>query len=565
MYNSDLLKGIVFANAALQSTNETVQSQGGKLWYIDRRLHRFADDEVLTVNNGSLFFLDGYIENIDEICKKFGVEDWSEALSREIGNNNVSNLRGGFAGFVHDDNGFRLFSDHVGNRALYYYAKGKDVVISTRLYYIVEVLKRRNIKLTIDEQAVRYLVTLGFMPDDSTICRDIKRVCPGDYVDISGNGRVEIHSYFRPDNTKIQNGLKINDAIDGLDHYFRQAIAREYDKDREYGYRHLVDLSGGLDSRMTSFVAHDMGYCDQINSVFCKKGYLDQQIAEKIACDLRHKFIYMPLDDFKWFEDIEDNTAMLNAAVLYAAATGTHHILDLLKGCGGGIEHTGMVGDAIIGTFYKDKEYNYSKPDGYENAYSGFLKYGISQDILNRFVNREQYSIYTRGLLCAQSSYMLRQNFFETGSPFLDVDFLNYILSVPFEYRVSHKLYLAWINAKYPEASRFGWEKWHGARPTEKSRKFEKKVYQLKYSFDDLRTRIFTGYSRKGMTPVDYWFYSSNTKKIVDDYYAESKDILNDVLSPDLRIDIDKMYNKGNVGEKEMVITACAAARLLLE
>ena len=473
---------------------------------IDKRLHKFHKDEVMYQKDGVHLFLDGYVENKQEICDKTCESEWVNALFKEISVDGVSTLRGGFCGIYDTGSVCRLFVDQVGNRALYYYVNGDKLIISTRLFFITELMKALGIHPEVDEQAVRYMLTLGFMADDSTICSAIKRVCPGDYVDIFANGQVEIIKYFKPDNTHIDESISIDDAVEGVDHYFRQAVGREYEKDREYGYRHLVDLSGGLDSRMTAWVAHDMGYTDQINISYCHKNYMDFDIAQDISCDLKHRFVFMPLDDFKWFEDVDINTIELNAASLYAGATGARSILEIVKGCDCGIEHTGMVGDAIISTFYNDREYNYSRPNGNENAYSEFLKYQVPQSVLDAYKNREEFSIYTRGLLGAQSSYMLRQNYFETASPFLDMDFLTFILSLPFEFRAQHRIYLMWIRQKYPEAAGYGWEKWHGAKPTEKARIFQKKALQLNYLVKNRLSFILPSKVDEGMTPMEYWF-----------------------------------------------------------
>ncbi len=537
-----------------------IENGGDTFWYFDKRIHKFYDDEILLQNGSSLFFLDGYVENKDDICKGCNASNWEDAFVGILKNGEIPALRGGFCGFCNEDGRFTLFADHVGNRALYYYSKENVCIISTRLFYITELMKKNDIACRIDERAIRYLLTLGFMPDDSTVCKEVKRVLPGCMVDIMPDGNAVVKCYFKPDNTKIQEDLSFDDAIEGIDQYFRQAIKREFEKDTEYGYRHLVDLSGGLDSRMTSWVAHEMGYTDQINITYCQKDYLDFKIAQGISCDFRHTFLFMPLDDFKWIEDIEQNVMLLNGAVPYSGSTGACRILSMLKGSNCGIEHTGMVGDAIIGTFYKDKEYNYSKPVGNENVYSSFLRYDISKDILLSYKNREQFSIYTRGLLGAQSSYMLRQNYFETASPFLDADFLGFILSVPFEYRVNHRLYLAWIKAKYPDAAKYGWEKWHGVCPTEEARKIIKKIYELKYKVEVMVSKLSSDRMPIGMTPVDYWFGKyPQTARGMDEHFEKSIKSFSGQIEQDLIHNMKEMYYMGKTIEKTMVITACEA------
>ena len=160
---------------------------------------------------------------------------------------------------------------------------------------------------------------------------------------------------------------------------------------------------------------------------------------------------------------------------------------------------------------------------------------------------------------------MLRQNYFENSSPFLDVDFLNFILSVPFEYRANHKLYLKWISAKYPKAAEYGWEKWHGARPTERSRKFEKKLYQLGYSMDDMITKLLKGNSEVGMNPIDHWYSEcKDTANKVDAFFEICQKMLTDILSGNMVQDMCTLYRKGTAGEKEQVITVCAAVGQLI-
>lgn len=569
----DVLKGILFVRniripdsfKGYVSVSDGICEIEQDFACIDRRLHKFPNDEVLRKKYGRFLFLDGHIDNKDEICLNNKETDWEEALLKEIQGGDVSSLRGGFCGIIGSDKGYRLFVDQVGNRALYYYVNGEKLVISTRLFFITELLRASGISVHADEQAVKYMLTLGFMADDSTMCTEIKRVAPGDYVDITPDGQVKISRYYRPDNTHVDESISMDDAVDGLDHYFRQAIRREFEKDSEYDYRHLVDLSGGLDSRMVSWVAHDMGYVDQVNTTYCRKDYLDFKISQQIACDLRHRFIYMPLDDFCWYRDVDINTQELNAASLYAGATGARSLFDILKGCNCGIDHTGMVGDSIIGTFYTDREYNYSAPVGNENVYSGYLKYQFSQTVLNGFENREQFSIYTRGLLGAQSSYLLRQNYFETASPFLDTDFLNYILSIPFEYRKRNKLYFAWLQKKYPRAAEYGWERWHGAKPKESSRRFQKKALQLTYSVKRLLSGCFPGRIGMGMIPVDYWYANDpESRKYVEDYYSNASANCREMLSVDICDDMDRLFSNGSASEKEQVLTVCAAVKMLI-
>lgn len=536
-----------------------------KLWCYDNRLHKFPQDEVLFEKEGTTVFFDGYAENKQEIMDMQKAGTWKEGLAKELIQDGAKKLRGGFCGFTFDKEGLRLFVDHVGNRALYYYAKDNVWIVSTRYFYIVELLKYHRIPVTVDENAVRYMLTLAFMADDTTFCSTIKRVCPGCMVTLKEEKSPEIVQYYRIDNTRIDKNMTMEEAVDGVDHFFRQAVRREFDKDREYGYHHLVDLSGGLDSRMTSWVAQDLGYTKQLNLTFCKSGYLDVKIAQQIASDLGHRFLYMPLDDFVWYADIEKNCQLLNGASLYCGSTGTRPLLELLNGREYGIEHTGMVGDAIIGSFYADEAYNYAKPEGSENAYSHMLSYELPAEVLDSYENREQFSVYVRGLLGAESSYLLRQNYFEMGSPFLDPDFLDFIFQIPLRYRRRHTLYLKWMETKYPDSTCYGWEKWYGLRPRESSRS-RKKLYELKRRISVFAEKSGLADPKRGMNPLDYWY--GNHPQIVrevESYYQTGEAFLEDWVGKDLAQSIRRVFTEGNASEKAQALTVIAMLRMMLE
>lgn len=117
----------------------------------------------------------------------------------------------------------------------------------------------------------------------------------GKYIKIENN-KFEIKTYYELDNTPNYNQTE-DEIIDNINELFRNAVKLEFEKDKEYRYKHIVALSGGLDSRMTTWVAHDMGYTDQLNYTFSQSDYLDETIAKEIARDLEHEWIFKFLDN----------------------------------------------------------------------------------------------------------------------------------------------------------------------------------------------------------------------------------------------------------------------------
>ena len=394
------------------------------------------------------------------------------------------------------------------------------------------------------------------MIDDSTFVTQVHRLLPGSFGKISGGG-IRLTRYY-----EIPCGgekMSENEAVERIDSAFRQAVFREFSKDEEYGYRHLVDLSGGLDSRMVTWVAHELGFKEQVNIAYSRLDYLDQKISAQVAMALQHEYLYKAMDDLTWMYDVDEMTCKNNGAAVCLGMTGGNRLLRVINQEAFGIEHTGMVGDAIVSTFYQDEKLNDQSPVFGLNQYSNRLQYAFNQQILTQYKNQEVFALTTRGLLGAQSSYMIRQNYLETGSPFLDADFISVVMSLPFAYRKNHHIYLKWIADKYPGAADFVWEKW-GVRPRE-SEIFRRKIKTTGKLASEYVQKISHKPGRSSMNPMDYWYQNDvEVRKYIKTVYEEC--IESSLLPDDLRHDMKRLFEEGNFIEKTQVLTVLCAMHL---
>ncbi|MDE7197561.1 MAG: asparagine synthase [Lachnospiraceae bacterium] len=516
-------------------------------------LNKFPNDQVFLEKDGRICFLNGYLYS--------KTADWPETFSgalSEDAEETLKGLRGGFCGYLYEQRTKELlvYTDQIAVKPVYYYVSGDRWMVSDRVDEMVEVLRHNGLTCDFQPLAAQYMLTYGYMIDDTTFIRQIHRLLPGTYMR-ARDGRVSVARYhFIQD---VPQTMSEEEAVEKIDAAFREAVRREFEKDREYGYRHLVDLSGGLDSRMVSWVAHDLGYTDQVNITYCRDGYRDEKIARQISLHLGHEYLFKPLDDGKWMYDIDEMTSQNNGAALYMGMTGGRRLLEMINMESFGIEHTGMIGDAILGTLYRDKELSCGKPVLGQSAHSERLHYQFDEKILQEYPNQEMFGIYTRGMLGASSSYMIRQQYIETASPFMDVDLLDAAFSIPFDYRKQHHIYLRWLNEKYPQAAEFGWEKWGGVKPKESHitlRKM-KTVQRLIWKKFCVATHIT---NRDSMNPVDYWYNKDvGIQKRFAGYMEDA--ILNPVLGEDLRKDIRLLFTEGSVEEKSLAITVLAMVK----
>lgn len=556
----EMVHGFLAAgNLNIECLGETVDL--GHYRQYNHLLNKFPKDQVFLDEKTQISFLDGYIYNKDKI-KAAGTRDWRHTFAdamRVDACECLRTLRGGFCGYIYNkqDSALVAYTDQLATKALYYYVDGEKWMISGCLPYMTAVLKANGIPYHFNETAARYMLTYGYMLDDSTFVKEIHRLLPGQLVRI-GNGQAEVERYYLIPNKEVQ--MSEQEAVERIDGAFREAVRREFDKDREYGRRHLVDLSGGLDSRMVSWVAHDMGYTDQLNVTYCRADYLDYKISKQIAVYLGHEYLFKALDDVNWLYDIDDIVSKNNGAALCTGITGGSRLLGLLNTDQFGLEHTGMIGDITLSTFYHDRELNFGKPRLGLNQYSNRLSYSVDSQIMEEYPCQEMFAIYTRGMMGAMSSYIIRQHYIEAASPFTDVDFLEVNYAIPFEYRDRHHIYLQWMAQKYPQSTAFGWEKWGGVKPRE-DHIFYRKVKTTQRLLCRAAGKAFKLQSKDNMNPLDYWYWKNpRIQEYYRDYYSQNSN--RKEISGELGGDISLMFKEGNVEEKSMALTVLGAIKL---
>ena len=172
--------------------------------------------------------------------------------------------------------------------------------------YVYDYFKINHIAYSLSIESAYLLLTYGYMLDNRTLCNKIFKITPGCYLVIEDD-KIEEKRYCLLSN-EPDYSLSERDAIELYDSEFRRAVKLQFEKDREYNYKHLVALSGGLDSRMTTWVAHELGYTEQLNFTFSQSDYWDEVVPKQIARDIKHEWIFKALDNGLWLYDIDEIT-----------------------------------------------------------------------------------------------------------------------------------------------------------------------------------------------------------------------------------------------------------------
>ena len=544
-------------------------------WTVQRRtLDKFLNDKAFYQDDKGAVVTEGVLLNKDELFKRYNETDMSSLVRKmykEEGETFFNFFRGSFSGALYDSSSktWLVWTNHCGDNFVFYSTIGTSVFIGSQFNYVLDALKAGGNSVTLNEKAVLCMLTYAFMDEGITYANEIRRLEPGHYLKIDASG-VENCTYWelRRNSFDLSSKTKV-EMIDEYNDLFRTAVEREYRKDTEYGYRHIAELSGGLDSRMVSWVASDLGFKGAVNINFCQSGYLDELIAKEIARDLRNELLLEPMDDASFLLDVDQRVAENFGLTLYSGMTGGVRLYGNIDMESFGVIHTGAIGDVAPGSFLK------SVDDldvmGASGMYSQILKPKMDAVCSrSRYEDQELYLMDVRGFYGAATSNAYRREQSETTSPFLDVDVLEYALSIPLEYRMGHGFYRDWVINKYPKAASYVWEK-EGVPLTANSIcRFFSRIKSAHIPNRVLRKlKIAFGAERKnlpltwGMNPLDLWCLERpEIPAYFHTYFKEA--VQHPLISDALKKDMERVFS-GSVGEKTQVLTALSAINMYFE
>lgn len=525
---------------------------------------KFMKDKVFSEDDKFIIGIEGVLMNLKSLRELTGTESTFDVVRSLYSSENedfVKLLKGDFSGFIYskEDESWLIFTNQTGSKRLFYFQNEDYLIFSSDLKEISFILNSLDVCVEVDVSGAYSLLTYGFMLNDNTLVSEVKRLLPGNCL-LYENNQVKVGSYFNLSEVGKATGTK-QQIINKIDELFCNAIKQEFEKDKEYGYKHIATLSGGLDSRMTVLVADKLGYKNQLNFTFSQSNYLDELISKKIASDYRHEFLFQSLDNGNFLKEIEKIVYVNDGLVLYSGAAHMMDSLENINFSDYGIIHTGQIGDAVLGSFLSKPFV--VKPVASLGAYSTRLLSKIqpfAQSVVDSYPTEELFKFYTRGFLGALNGNYYMDIFTQAVSPFLDIDFLSYCYSIPEKYKYKQQIYLEWIASKHPEFDRYPWEK-TGVPPL-KSMNY-KRYFDIRY-YKRMKLKFMDKVNKKmhsGMNPFDEWLDKNpGLKAFVEDYFQQNIGLLSGY--PELQADSKLLYTQGNLNEKLQVLTLLAAVKL---
>lgn len=524
-------------------------------------IDKFQKDKLFFENDTFFVVTEGVLlnkKNVLDDSKEITFAEWLWNGYKKTGVLFFKELVGCLSGAIYNkkEKKWVIWTNHTGDATIFWYKKGNYFIVGSQFDYVFDTLMANNIDPTFNKGAAYSMLTYGYMCDNRTYSNEIRRLMPGECLTYDGDNLNEEY-YWKLEKKKYDMSTWSKDEIiDGLDEVFRKAVKLEFEKDQEYGYSHIADISGGFDARMVNWVAADEGYTPILNIHYSQSNSDEEHISKKMSEFLGNILLIRPLDDISFIYDIDRIVEMNYGLSLYSGITGGESLLRTINFQTYGIEHTGMIGDVVIGSFLRsEKELKKKELSG---LYSTKLVSRMETDHIKKYSDFELQKIYIRGLLGACSSFMIRKKYTEPMAVFLNPDLLEYCMCIPVNYRANHNLYNEWVIKKYPSAAEFEWT-YTGSKITEpevwvKLKKLVKKGSAL--MLHKLKIRTY----RQGMNPFHYWY---KTKKEYRDFYLDyfEKNINCSAFDESLKNDLKELFIKGSPVEKSQVLTVLAVGK----
>jgi asparagine synthase (glutamine-hydrolysing) len=211
------------------STGDQPMSDATGRWWIafNGEIYNFHDVRDELARKGHRFRTQSDTEVV-----LLGYQEWGAAL--------LDKLRGMFALAIWDAEERELFAarDLFGEKPLYFAQSGDGLVLASELKAIAA---SGLVPMIADPESVDAFLTLGYVPPDRSIYRDIQTLPPGHFL-VWKNGSMRITRYWTP---KLEpRAMSLRDAAAEVRVLLRQAVKRQMIADVPVG----AFLSGGLDS-----------------------------------------------------------------------------------------------------------------------------------------------------------------------------------------------------------------------------------------------------------------------------------------------------------------------------
>lgn len=407
--------------------------------------------------NGLYVWVEGEAYNVSEVAKQLNLK--ADSLAELLLNSEYKNqlndclnkLDGFFCAALYNKKSqkLKIFSDRYGMQLLYWYHKDGVFIWGSEVKAILAV---QEIDKELSSTSFDCFMDLGYLLGDNTWFKNIHLIKPATVLEYN----LSTHSlceYFYWKWSEIKpSKISFDDAVEQLGDLFIDAVSRHFDSNEKIG----IALSGGLDSRAIFAAVNHLypdyeGYAYTFGIPDCDDIEIANQVISRSANWHHEKFIFSATNWYKprikkvWDTDgMQDMMHMHGSEFLPVISS---HI---------DINLNGYIGGEAFGDSYQEKHH-------YKYLNNRITPY-IAKDIYGQHVNltNPKNELYDINHIEPFDFMNRSRRFINMGTknslthvvqrkPQMDNKVLEFIFSIPDEYRVNNKLYAAMLKNRFPK------------------------------------------------------------------------------------------------------------------
>lgn len=382
----------------------------------------------------------------------------------------------------------KIYNDLLSKQFVFYYQAGENFACSTSFMELLAFVKEKPLPYTVDELGIKQFLDKGFFQGEHTYIKEIKFLSAFSCLRYDGTCRVDRLSYPEP----LQD-VSFEDARDEAYRLFQKAAKAQIEKNNKENRRHIISLSGGMDSRAMFLQLIDAGIKDIESYCYAESGSVDEKVAEQIAKDYHTKHHFFPLDGGNFVKNRDAILDQNEGMMMYSGATGMFDCIQMVDCTQSGVVHMGIGGGEILGDIVF--------PD-MEQPFEHFPK--------------KSYMINLDDIRCCQNSALTGSNRFAFASPFLYEDFFLYLMRLPESYKRRRRLYVA-MYEKYMQ-NNYDTTAFRG--------KIGRKRSLIERVFHYVKAEILKK-DKYSMNPFEYWWATNPVfKNYIKDSFSRDIEIL---------------------------------------
>lgn len=336
------------------------------------------------------------------------------------------------------------FTDRLGIRPYYILSLPGKIGLSEKLNRFTNVKS-----LSVNKSAILEFISTGHYIENKTMFNEVTRLKPATIYefDVKENKITDLFRYWSwSDINKVE--ISFESAVDKVYELYKKSVERcikQLSKDDKLS----IMLSGGLDSRLLYAESRKQYSSDIPTYTFGKKGCADFDCVTKLSTLFGVSTNFFYINDSNWQKGREskivESDGMFNYYHMHAAST-----VDIMaKTC----THVmnGYIGDVVMGGSYLNNKLNKRPSISFIRDKFGNNNYDLWNDDYFDFDCADPYQIYIRGTRFVAAGSEIIEEHVVNLKPFVDYELLDFLYSLPDEFRYRSNLYSVLLRKFYPD------------------------------------------------------------------------------------------------------------------